>query len=118
MKPKSENYLRELADYRIMFNRVLSGPVLSEIVNIICDFSQKLNENPIPVFVYGMLIRITQMFCGENIHFSLANHINLIRLRIVKALKECNIEVLKIGVMNDALIQRLVLVTHSNDYQV
>lgn len=110
--------MQELKDYRVKFNRVLSGPILSEIVNIICDFSLKLNENPIPEFVYGMLIRITQMFCGEHVHINVANHLNLIRLRIVKALRECDVEVLKIGVVNDILIQRLILVTHSNDYQV
>lgn len=118
MQKESLKYSHELNEYKNVFNRVLSGPVLSDIVASICEFSQKLNQNSVPEFIYGMLIRITQFFCGENVHFLVASHMNLIRLRIVKALKECNLEVLKIGVANDNLVQRLILVTHSNDYQV
>lgn len=88
---------------------------MAEHLAVVAQCSKAIRENPFPVFVNALLVRLADAFNGEKLT-KMEYPLNLIRLRIVKLLKECGLD-LGVACSSDEVVRRVMKVSHSNDYK-
>lgn len=91
----------------------LQSQSLNEQLCTIAQCASAIRQNPFPLFVNALLVRLADVFNGEKLT-KIDCNLNLIRLRIVKLLKECGTD---LTFANDEMIRRAMKVSHSNDYK-
>ncbi|CAD5213155.1 unnamed protein product [Bursaphelenchus okinawaensis] len=95
--------------------RALQSSNLSDQLSAIAECPKAIRENPFPLFVNALLLRLADAFNGEKL-VKMDHPLNLIRLRIVKLLKECGVD-LAVVFSRDEIVRKVMKVSHSNDYK-
>ncbi|KAI6228506.1 hypothetical protein M3Y95_00629400 [Aphelenchoides besseyi] len=95
--------------------RGLQSNSLAEILPTISNCAKAIRENPFPLFVNGLLLRLAEVFQGDKIK-KLEQSLNLLRLRIIKLLRECGSD-LSVAFSSEEVVRRVMKVSHSNDYK-
>lgn len=80
----------------------------------IAQCGQAIRDNPFPSYVNSLLLRLADVFLGDKL--KLVQELNVIRLRIVKLLKECEAD-LAVASSSEDVVRRIMKVSHSNDYK-
>jgi hypothetical protein len=106
---------------RILFKTTYNSIVLAFQTNKLDEYlaaialcGRAIRENPFPVFINALLTRLADLFQGDKLKIDQSS--NLIRLRIVKLLKECESD-LSSAVSSEEIVRRIMKVSHSNDYK-
>jgi hypothetical protein len=66
--------------------------------------------------VNALLLRLAEAFQGDKL-VKMEQSLNLIRLRIVKLLKECQMDFSSSSISSDEIVRRMMKVSHNNDYK-
>ncbi|KAI6218349.1 Integrator complex subunit 7 [Aphelenchoides fujianensis] len=95
--------------------RSLLTQQLPEILPAIANCAKAVRENPFPLFVNGLLLRLAEIFQGDKLG-KMDQSFNLLRLRIIKLLQECRTD-LSAAFSSEEVVRRVMKVSHSNDYK-
>ncbi|KAH7726376.1 integrator complex subunit 7-like [Aphelenchoides avenae] len=88
----------------------LRSSTLAEQLATITNCVTYVNDNPFPLFVNTVLVRLAEAFQGD------AEFMNVVRLRIVRTVKECGSNI-RVAFSSDEIVRRIMKVSHSNDYK-
>lgn len=82
-------------------------------MSAIAQCAKAIRDNPFPTSVNTILLRLVDIFQGDK--QKMEQSLNLIRLRIVKLLKECNLDLS--SAQDEPIVRCIMKVSHSNDYK-
>ena len=88
---------------------------LADHLSTIAHCANAIRDNPFPLFVNGLLLRLADVFQGEKLA-KMEQSLNLVRLRIIKLLQECGTD-LAVAFSSEEIVRRVMKVSHSNDYK-
>ncbi|KAI6183873.1 Integrator complex subunit 7 [Aphelenchoides bicaudatus] len=97
----------------IQIERGLQSNKIEDNLAAIAQCAKAIHDNPFPNSVNSILLRLVSIFQVDD---TKADHSrNLIRLRIVKLVKECNLDLFSVS--DDPIVRCIMKVSHSNDYR-
>uniref|UniRef100_A0A914GU08 Integrator complex subunit 7 n=1 Tax=Globodera rostochiensis TaxID=31243 RepID=A0A914GU08_GLORO len=102
---------------QMKIERGLQSQNLADVLTTITDCAHYIREYPFPGFVHNIFFKLAQAFQGELFGRKFEQSLNIIRLRIVTAIRECSGSLLGVAIPSEDIVRCIMKVSHSNDYK-